>query len=203
MRDTTWDGRNRYSDFINDLQLAQSALRDAKAEEALFYRIYPRIFRIAVSAVGDRKQAEDVAQLAAMQVLRSLSGFKGLGSIEAWAERIAYRTAIRSIRRAKKESANQFSLQDDDLPHLETPEKTVSRRQLFEALIRKMEHIPKKRRTPLMLHLAYGYTVSEVAELTQASPNTVKARLKKGFRELRKILDEHPNLLAAIEEETP
>ena len=188
---------------LNDLQLARMALKDTRAEKKLFCRVYPRIFKIVWLAVGNRRQAEDIAQVAAMQVFKSLDSFRGLGSIEAWAERIAYRTAMRSIKREKKRDSVHFSLNDEDVPHQETPEKTVSRRQLFEALITQMERIPKKRRIPLLLHLAYGYTVSEVSELTETSPNTVKARLKTGFRELRAILDEHPNLLAAMEEDTP
>lgn len=188
---------------LTDLQLAQKALGDARAEEQLFSRVYPRIFKIARLAVGDRKQAEDIAQIAAMQVFKHLGSFKGLGSIEAWAERIAYRTAIRSMRREKKKNAMHFSLNDADALFQETPETTLSRRQLFQTLLTQMERIPSKRRIPLLLHMAYGYTVKEVSELTETSPNTVKARLKTGFRELRAILEDHPNLLAAIAEDSP
>lgn len=187
----------------NDLQLARSARRDTKAEEKLFCRIYPRIYKIVRLAVNSSRQAEDIAQIAAMQVFKSLDSFKGLGSIEAWAERIAYRTAIRSIKKEKKRNFMQFPLIDEDMPFHDNPEKALSRRQQFERLIDHLERIPQKRRIPLMLHLAYGYTVTEVSDLTETSPNTVKARLKKGFRELRAILQEHPYLLSSMEEITP
>jgi RNA polymerase sigma-70 factor (ECF subfamily) len=189
--------------LLNDLQLARGALNDPKAEDLLFRRIYPKIFRIVRFAVKDRRQADDVAQLAAMQVLKSLESFGGLGSIESWAERIAYRTAMRSMKREQKKNTLHFSLEEEDIPNRETPEKTVSRRQLFETLVSHLEGIPAKRRIPLLLHLAYGYTVDEVSKLTEASPNTVKARLKIAFRELRVILDKHPNLRAAMLEDTP
>ena len=188
---------------LNDLQLARMALRDARAEQKLFSKVYPRIFKIARLTVGNRRQAEDIAQLAALQVFRSLDSFRGLGSIEAWAERIAYRTAMRSIKREKKKNPMHFPINDEDAPYQETPEKAVSRREQFEAMLHKMERIPEKRRVPLILHLAYGYTVNEVSDITEASRNTVKARLKKGFRELRAIMDEHPNILAAIVEDAP
>ena len=138
-----------------------------------------------------------------MQVFMSLDNFKGLGTIEAWAECIAYRTAMKSIKIEKKRTWLHFPLVEEELFHRETPEKAMSRRQLFEKIITELGQIPKKRRIPLFLHFAYGYTVKEVSELTETSPNTVKARLKKGFRELRAILEEHPNLLAAIGEDSP
>ena len=95
------------------------------------------------------------------------------------------------------------SLWDDDHPNQETPEKVLSRRQLFERLLSEMDSIPTKRRVPLLLRLAYGYTVKEVAELTDAPPNTVKDRLKTAFRELRAIMDENQGLLTAMFEELP
>ena len=188
---------------LNDLQLAQSALTDAKAEEKLFCRVYPRILRIVWLVLGDGRQAEDVAQIAALQVFKSLDSFRGMGAIEAWAERIAYRTATKEGKKEKKKNAMFFSLKEEDGAHRETPEMTVSKQQVFEMLISKVKCIPEKRRVPLLLHLAYGYTVREVSALTETSRNTIKARLKMGYRELRAILDQNPDLLAAMEEDTP
>lgn len=185
----------------DDLQLAQLALTNPRAEDEIFRRVYPRIFKIARFVLGDRGQIDDVAQLAAIQVLKSLKSFKGRGSLESWAGQIAYRTAMRSLKKKVNSNVTHFSLSDADLPHQETPEAAVSRRQQFEMIATKMDCIPAKRRVPLLLHLAYGYTIGEVSELTDASKNTVKARLKVGFRELRKILRENPNLLAPILED--
>jgi RNA polymerase sigma factor (sigma-70 family) len=188
---------------LNDLQLARSALTDAKAEERVFCRVYPRILRIVWLVLGEGRQAEDVAQIAALQVFKNLDSFRGLGTIEAWAERIAYRLAIKQIKKENKKNAMFFSLKEIDIVHRETPEMTVSRQQLFEMLISKVKRIPEKRRVPLLLHLAYGYTVREVSALTETSKNTIKARLKTGYRELREIMDQNPDLLAAMEEDTP
>jgi RNA polymerase sigma factor (sigma-70 family) len=188
---------------LNDLQLARSALTDTRAEEKLFYRVYPRILRIVWLVLGDGRRADDVAQIAALQVFRSLDSFKGLGTIESWAERIAYRTATKESKKEKKKNAMFLSLKDDDGVHRETPEMTVSKRQLFEVLVSKVKCIPEKRRVPLLLHLAYGYTVREVSALTATSHNTIKARLKLGYRELRAILDQNPELFSAMEGDTP
>jgi DNA-directed RNA polymerase specialized sigma24 family protein len=64
-----------------------------------------------------------------------------------------------------------------------------------------MEDIPQKRRVSLLLHLAHDYTVSEVAELTNVSPNTVKDRLRTAYKELRAILEGNPDLQSGILEE--
>lgn len=189
---------------LDDYRLAQTALQDPKAEEQLLRRVYPKILQIARCVVGSHRQADDIAQLAAMEVVRSLAGFTGTGSIEAWAGRIACRVTMKTLRRDRHKERLFVPLADESIPgddDTENPETTVTRRQLFEILIAKMETIPAKRRVPLLLHLAHGYTVSEVAELTEVSPNTVKDRLKTAYRELRAILDAHPRLRAAMVEE--
>ena len=162
----------------------------------------PKIFQIARITVGSRRETDDIAQTAAMEVMRSLDSYSGIGSIETWVGRITFRVAMRTIKKEKLTNRVLSPLSEEIIPNSENLERSLSRRQLFERLLTQMEQIPAKRRVSLLLHLAYGYTVSEVAELTEVSPNTVKDRLKTAYREVRAILDEHPNLRAAMLEET-
>jgi RNA polymerase sigma-70 factor (ECF subfamily) len=189
--------------FLSDLQLARKALSDSRTEEALLRRVYPKIYKVVRITVGCQNHLDDIAQLAAMEVARSLDRYGGRGSLEAWAGRIAYRMAMRVIKRQRKKEMGRMPLFDRDRPNNETPEKLISRRQLFENFVSKMGKIPAKRRVPLFLRLAYGYTVKEVSELTDASPNTVKDRLRTAFRELQTVLDENPGLVTAMLEELP
>lgn len=90
---------------------------------------------------------------------------------------------------------------EQDLSSGETPEKSTSRRQLFDVLIDKLNVIPNKRRVPLLLHIAYGYTIREISEMLDVSPNTIKDRMKTAFREFQSVLDENPNLIATMLED--
>jgi RNA polymerase sigma factor (sigma-70 family) len=186
---------------LNDLQLARMALKDPRSEETVLRRVYPRIFQMIRFAVGDKKQVDDIAQVAALEVVKGLKRYGGLGSIESWAGRIAFRTAMRVLKRQRKKEPTLMPLLDEDIASHVTPETSMSQRQLFSALVSKMDNIPTKRRVPLLLHLAYGYTVNEVSEMTEVSPNTVKDRLKTAIRELQTILDENPGLRTAMLEE--
>ena len=99
---------------LSDLQLARLALKNSKAKEMFFRRVYPRISQVARFVVGDRKRSDDIAQVAAIEVLQSLSSFVGTGSIEAWAGRIAYRTALRECKK-QQQIEQMFSLRLDDV----------------------------------------------------------------------------------------
>lgn len=191
------------SDYFGDLQLARQAQTDPPTEEAVLRRVYPKIRQVVRITVSAKRHQDDIAQLAVMEVAKSLGRYRGLGSLEAWAGRIAYRVAMKTIKRHRKKEVGMVPLWDEDLPNKDTPEKLISRRQLFERLLSKMDSIPTKRRVPLLLRLAYGYSVKEVAALTDASPNTVKDRLKTAFRELQGITDRNQGLLTAMFEELP
>ena len=92
-------------------------------------------------------------------------------------------------------------LLDYDAVDRETPEKSISRRQLFETLMENMSVIPENRREPLLLHLAFGYSVREVSQMTDSPVDTVKYRLKIAFREFQSILDAHPEFARTMTEE--
>jgi len=186
---------------LTDLQLAQRALKDRKSEEMLLRRVYPRIVQIVRMATENASQSADYAQLAAIEVVRSLKSYRGIGSLESWAGRIAYRTAMRGTVRQRRKESGTMPLLDYDAVDRETPEKSISRRQLFETLMENMSVIPENRREPLLLHLAFGYSVREVSQMTDSPVDTVKYRLKIAFREFQSILDAHPEFARTMTEE--
>ena len=186
--------------FQEDIRLAREAMKDPEATERLLEQVYPRIFQIVRFTAKDRSHADDLAQLAAMEVLSGLGGYKGKGSIASWAGRIAYRTAVRTVRKERRMDKMHLPLFEEVIPHPSKPELSALRADLFDELSIKLEKIPSMRRIPLLLHLAYGYTVEETAALMDTSPNTIKDRLKTAYQELRNILKRNPQLREAMVE---
>ncbi len=202
--DSTGSGENRPF-FMNDFNLAQQALNDLQVTEVLLRRVYPRIYAVVQSVVGRAHNVDDIVQLAAMEVTRCLDRYRGHGSIEAWAAKIAYRKAARVTKRDWKSRLSMVPLDDECFADKDTlnPEKTLLKDQLFDTLLSKMGRIPTKRRVPLLLHWLYGYSVREVSELTDVPINTVKDRLKTASREYRSILEKNHRLVSAMMEELP
>lgn len=190
--------------FLNDYRLAQEALNDLQVTEALLRRVYPKLHAVVQSVVGRAQDLDDIVQLAAMEVTRCLDRYQGHGTIEAWAAKIAYRKAVRVIKRDWRRRSATVPLEDDGVVDNDAnPEKALSKEQLFEIFLSKMGSIPSKRRVPLFLHLLYGYTVREVSEMTGVSSNTVKDRLKTASREYYSILENNHRLVTAMLEELP
>lgn len=187
--------------LLNDLQLARSARRDDAAQERLLRRLYPHIFIVASSVARERSLAQDIAQIAAIEILQSIHTYRGEGALEAWAGRITYRIAAKQQHKLQRITKNLSRVQTGEEVLTGDTEKELALRSLYDKLQEKLSQIPQKRRTALILHIIHGYTVTEVATLTDVSPNTVKDRLRTAYREMRSILDDHPKLVAEILEE--
>ena len=183
---------------LHDIRLAQAASRDRNAAEHVLRRIFPKIYQVVRATVSDKAHVEDVGQTAAVEVLQSLRNFRGQGTLEAWAGQIAFRTAVRSIRKQQDWNRRHMDFDSEWTSPLLTPEASVSRKQLFDVLSERTSHIPEKRRAPLLLHLVYGCTVREVAEMMSIPENTVKDRLKTAVREFRTVLNQNPGLRKAL-----
>lgn len=184
--------------LLSDLQLARMAGRDRKTAENVLRRLQPKIFQVVRSVVRSDAEATEMGQMVALEVLESLRNFRGEGTLEAWAGGLAYRVTMRALKKSTEWKQMHVSIREGDDEVAGNPEKEVSRQQLFHSLSEKLQDMPKKRRTPILLHLLYGYSVAEVSDIMGVSPNTTKDRLKTALRELRAVFDRNPGLREAM-----
>jgi RNA polymerase sigma-70 factor (ECF subfamily) len=146
-----------------------------------------------------RADADDAAQLALLEILRSAQGFRVATSLERWADRITVRTALR-LRRREAIRSNLLVrwMSPGSLPWGSPGVSHAPERLGLEALLARL---PFERREALVLRHALGYSVEEIAELTAAPTGTVKDRLVSARKELRRMLDK--DLRRAARKGTP
>jgi RNA polymerase sigma-70 factor, ECF subfamily len=171
-----------------DLQLMSLvAAADPVATRTLASRLVHRVHRVSKSILRSPSDADDAAQQSLIEILASAGSYRGDSSVERWSDRIVARTSMRFARSRQKlssmseeESALDTVLADD------RPEAISERapRPVTEYLA----ELPEAQRTALVLRHVMGHSVNEIAELTEASPNTVKDRLLRGSREMRRLI---------------
>lgn len=171
-------------EMSSDVALAQEASQgDRRAQAIVARRVLPRVRKVARSLATSTADADDAAQHALLEVLRSCHTFRGDASLERWAARIATRAALRHLQRERKRStAGEAAL--DEAPAI-APGPSLAD-DLPRGLRSYLGELPEAQRSALVLHHALGYSLDEVAELTDVSPNTVKGRLRLGLAALRK-----------------
>lgn len=140
-----------------------------------------RRFLLAL-CVGNREEADDIAQESLIKAYLSSSGYNDKGKFTAWLYKIAYNTFIDHMR-----SARTMSSLDDAHTVMDrsSADSTFEYQELYQAL----DGLPPKERTAVLLFYIKGYSINEIAEIVQCSTDAVKKQLSRGREHLKKTLE--------------
>ena len=163
------------------------------AMDSLYQRYSRILYSLAFRMVADHQVAEDLLQDAFLAVWRRATTYSPkTGEARSWLISILHHRTIDYLRRVRRRS----TIQEAPLEELELNEsiaypdawdaawQSVKSSQVRAALMK----IPPEQR--LVIELAYfqGWTHSEIAEGTQISLGTIKARMRLGLLHLKQIL---------------
>lgn len=154
------------------------------------YRTYgPELYGFAVSALGDRGQAEELVQEVFTRVWRKADSYDpDRASFRTWLYGITRNAIIDQKRRASVRPAiSSHPLDDDERGSIDAElELALLRWQLAAAL----ERLTPEHRQVIRLAHFQGLTLREIAERTGTPLGTVKSRTSYALRGLRLALEE-------------
>jgi RNA polymerase sigma-70 factor (ECF subfamily) len=187
----------------DEQRIVQAVLAgDRDAFRGLVDREGPSIVSACARVLGDRSEAEDVAQEAFVIAYRSLSSWRSDGTFGAWVSRIAVRLAVRRAGQRKRVTwldplaaesdqpgQNRFRLGGatdavDPAHHVMRTERDAHLRSVVATL-------DEPYREVVMLRFFAERSLAEIAEATDRPLGTVKTHLHRGLARLRRALEEH------------
>jgi RNA polymerase sigma-70 factor, ECF subfamily len=172
--------------------LAASRRGDPKAFEEVVRRTYRHVYTQALRLVGDRHEAEDVAQEAYLRAFRGLPEFRGDARFETWLYRIVANAAVSHLRRrgrfgqltADPEEDLAADVEADSRREPSLEDQAVDR----DALSHALAELPVGLRIPVVLKDVYGMSCREIGEELGVSEGAVKVRLHRGRRRLKRAM---------------
>jgi RNA polymerase sigma-70 factor (ECF subfamily) len=133
-------------------------------------------FRVALSVVRCREDAEDVAQEAFLRAHRSFASLRDRERFRSWLVRTAFRLALDHLRgRARRQRREDTAASPLDAGP--TAEDDLARREVQEKVGRAVDALPEKLRIVTVLAAIEGHDLREVARLLALPEGTVKSRL--------------------------
>ena len=139
-----------------------------------FYRAnYGRVVAMATAMLGDRREAEDVAQEAFARALARWSRLRRYDQPGAWVRTVALRLAIDSARRVRRGVRATVALAAQRRPDDPEPADALP----FTALGAALRTLPLRERHVIVLHYLADLPVAEIARECGLPSGTVKARL--------------------------
>ncbi len=135
---------------------------------------------------------DDLVQLAAEQVFRSLPSFDGRSELRTWVFGVCYRVLM-SQRRWYWRFRQRFI---SDPAVLETSQDTVSlsahdvleAEQQLDLLRRALRRVGDKYRAVIVLYYLEGIETEQIARIVRSNELTVRSRLRDGRKQLLKLL---------------
>ena len=138
------------------------------------------VFRVALSYMKSRADADDVTQNVLLKLYRYEGDFESESHLKNWLIRVTInecRSAYRSIWRRTEDI-------EDYVNSLVMPSQEHT--ELLEAVMK----LPKKYRVAIYLFYYEGYTTAEIGQLISVPEATVRTHLARGREKLRTMLTE-------------
>lgn len=190
---------------MNEEQRWIAAARNGDQEsfEKLVRLYEKRVFSLTSRMCRNSADAEEAAQEAFLAAWQALPAFRGDASFATWLYRLVSNACVDILRREGRHQAMAGPSLDDEESSPGPPDKSPSPHALAERaeLRRQIEAglaaLPPEYRQVLILREIHQCTYDEIAQICSIDLGTVKSRINRGRKRLRKILLESGNFSAA------
>ena len=182
---------------VDDATLAtRAAMGDVLAFEALLRRHSDRVYGLALRILGDRAEAEDVAQEVFVVAWRRLSELADPGAVRTWLFRIAHRHCLTLLRKRKGRRTDP----SDPLPDVgcpvghavnqasTDPQRAAETGAGLDALRCALRQLPPPQRAVWLLAEIDGLSYAEIAIVIGASEQAIRGRLSRARSRLAEVM---------------
>ena len=127
---------------------------------------------------GNKSDADDLAQDTLVKAYLSLTGYQDKGRFRSWLFKIAHNTFLNHIARQRTtESIDEART----LVSNTAADSSFEHQDLYMAL----RALPPKERSAITLFYLNGYSIKDIAKITDASEGAVKTQLSRGRDKLK------------------
>lgn len=181
--------RDMTNEISDDALLVLYANGDASAARMLTGRLLPAVLGYATRLLGDRAEAEDVAQEAMIRLWRIAPDWRqGEAKVTSWLYRVVTNLCTdrqRARRRRASEALDDVPEPADDGPGAEARMLTAAR---LSALDAALATLPDRQRQAVVLRHIEGLSNPEIAEVLGIGVEAVESLTARGKRALTAAL---------------
>lgn len=176
--------------------------RDERAFRELVETHRDKVYNITFRMLGNRAEAEDVAQEVFITVFKTIDSFREESKFSTW----LYRVAVNHCKNRIKYLARRHDRDRDQLdeaiqgngvngtlggPVPSSPDRALAGAQMERLLQEAIESLDEDQRIVVVLRDVEDLSIEEICEITGLPDGTVKSRLHRARLVLRKRLQRH------------
>jgi len=175
--------------------------RDERAFRELIEAHRDRVFNITFRMLGNRAEAEDVAQEVFITVFKTIDSFREEAKFSTW----LYRVTVNHCKNRIKYLARRHDRDRDELDDTTTngvngtigaplpaaPDHALAGAQMEKLLQEAIANLEEEHRVVVVLRDVEDLSIEEICDITGLPDGTVKSRLHRARLALRKKLQRH------------
>lgn len=181
---------------LTDEQLVSQAVSgNAEAFGEIVTRWERKIFALCFGMLGREDEARDAAQEAFVAAFRNLKNFRGDARVSSWLHRIAVNQCLTTRRRTRTRSEDYLNDETDEenrvfvAPARLSPVRVAERNEITVLVRNAVLSLPPDLRQVVVMKEFEDLTFQEISEVLELPLSTVKSRLYKALKQLRRKLE--------------
>ncbi len=176
-------------DDVTDL-ISQCQNGNKEAFGQLMEPFIQKAFRISFSIVCSKESAEDAVQNSLLEAYKNIMSGKSFQTFESWFYSLVASRSIDVVRKSSREKQHvdlheMFELMD----HASQPLDVVLEKEESAGLLENILNLPDKERMIIILYYYQELSIREISNLLKKSEGTVKMRIHRGRKRLKKSVN--------------
>ena len=176
--------------------------RDERAFNALVKAYERRVFALVLRMIGNRAEAEDLAQEVFVQVFKAIGSFRGDSKLSTWVYRIAInlcknRSKYLRVRHAGEQ--DELAALEERVPmgqgthsnvaHIDRPDEMMAGKQVEHIVQQAILQLEPTFRECLVLRDVEELSYEEIGAITGLPEGTVKSRIHRARAQLKELVE--------------
>ena len=170
--------------------LARLRAGDVAAFEELVIAYQHRVYGVALRMLGNRAEAEEIAQEVFLRAHRTLAEFRGDAKLSTWLYAIASRLCLTRLAGGKRRLRRADGIDLEQMADTrEQPGTEIERSERETALSRAIAELREDRRIVVVLRDLEGLSYEEISTALGVELGTVRSRLHRARMDLKSKLE--------------
>lgn len=142
--------------------------------------------RLAMAMLGNQAEADDSVQETLLQVVQSLTSYRGDGTVRAWVFGIARRVCAKRLEVRIRQDARRHLATDSDVA--ESPHANLERDQECRRVRAVLQHLRPTEREALLLRYEVDLSYAEIASACGIDEVAARKRVSRALLTMRDLL---------------